>query len=105
MNTVMLVGHLTRDPEIKATKHGECLALLRLAVERSSNRPGRRTDVFTVVCFGHQGRLARDYLHQGRLVAVEARLAENRWGRVDIVARRVTHLDSRRRRSAAPPTA
>lgn len=102
MNHVLLVGNLTRDPEVRTGTDGEIEAYLRLAVDRPGGRGTQRADFLTVVCEGHQARLARDYLRRGRLVAVNARLqADPRTGALRIRARYVTHLHAGGRSTAA----
>jgi single-strand DNA-binding protein len=83
MNTVTLVGRLTRDPEDRQyEKHGEytSLAKLRLAVERNRNDG---TDFFDVTAFGQLGVLAVEHLKKGRLVGVVGQLRSSEWTATD----------------------
>ena len=101
MNTVTLVGRLTRDPEAQQfEKEGEytSLAKLRLAVDRSRSDG---TDFFDVTAFGNLGALAVDHLTKGRLVGVVGRLRSSEWTtddgtkrhRVEVVADDIRFLD------------
>jgi single-strand DNA-binding protein len=101
MNTVTLVGRLTRDPEDRQyEKDGEytSMAKFRLAVERNRNDG---TDFFDVTAFGSLGALAVDHLTTGRLVGVVGRLHSSEWTasdgtkrhRVEVIAETIRFLD------------
>ncbi len=83
INTVVLVGNLTRDPELRAAG-GTSVCSLRVAVnDRAKDQAtGEWTDkpnYFTVDVFGAQGERCAQYLAKGRQVAIEGRLRWREW--------------------------
>jgi single-strand DNA-binding protein len=84
INTVVLVGNLTRDPELRATPSGTSVCALRVAVNDRVKDPttGEWTDkpnYFSVDVFGGQGERCAQWLAKGRQVAVEGRLRWREW--------------------------
>ena len=77
-NKVILVGNLTRDPELRYTPSGKAIAKLGLAVNRSwKTESGETRDETTFVdvdAFGRQAEVLGQYLRKGRPVMVEGRL-------------------------------
>lgn len=82
INSVVLVGNLTRDPELRSLPSGTALCQLGLAVN-SRVKQGEewtdRPDFFEVVVWGNQGENAAKYLEKGRPVAIKGRLRQERW--------------------------
>ncbi|WP_027364740.1 single-stranded DNA-binding protein [Desulfotruncus alcoholivorax] len=76
MNKVILIGRLTRDPELRYTPSGAPVAGFTLAVDRQfTNRQGEReTDFINVVVWQKLAETCANHLGKGRLVAVEGRL-------------------------------
>ena len=78
INRVVLVGNLTRDPEMKHLPSGTALCSLRIAVNtRRKDESGQWTDkpnYFDVSVWGNQGESCAQYLSKGRPVAVDGRL-------------------------------
>ena len=78
MNKVVLMGRLTRDPEVRYSTSGDSqLAIARytLAVDRRFKRDGEATaDFIRCVAFGKSGEFAEKYLHQGTKVVIEGRI-------------------------------
>ncbi|MBQ4069402.1 MAG: single-stranded DNA-binding protein [Lachnospiraceae bacterium] len=79
MNKVILMGRLTRDPEVRYSSQGDqnmAIARYTLAVDRRFRRAGEEqtADFITCVAFGRQGEFAEKYLHQGTKVVVEGRI-------------------------------
>jgi single-strand DNA-binding protein len=76
LNTVVLIGRLTKDPELRYTTSGKAVATLRLAVDRGTTNPQgeKETDFIDVVVWERQAETAANYLQKGRLVAVQGRL-------------------------------
>ncbi len=79
MNKVILMGRLTRDPEVRYSSQGEqnlAIARYTLAVDRRGRRDGgeQTADFITCVAFGRQGEFAEKYLHQGTKLVVEGRI-------------------------------
>ena len=108
INRVVLVGNLTRDPELKHLPSGTALCSLRIAVNtRRKDESGQWTDkpnYFDVSVWGNQGESCAQYLAKGRPVAVDGRLEWREWeakdggGKresVEIVADSVQFLGSR----------
>lgn len=79
-NHVVLIGRLTRDPEIKFAASGTQIATFTLAVDRnipSSNNDS--TDFIRIVTFGKTAEFVGNYLTKGRLILVEGSLRINKW--------------------------
>lgn len=80
MNKVILMGRLTRDPEIRYSQSAEPLAITRysLAVNRQFKRDGEPdADFINVVAFGKRGEFASKYFKKGQMVAVVGQLRIN----------------------------
>ena len=108
INRVVLVGNLTRDPELNHTQSGTAICKLRLAVNTrvkdSSGNWGDRANYFDVTVWGQQGESCAQYLAKGRPVAVDGRLEWREWeakdgsGKrqaVEVIAETVQFLGSR----------
>ncbi|MCR4846620.1 MAG: single-stranded DNA-binding protein [Eubacterium sp.] len=82
MNKVILMGRLTRDPDVRYTnsQNGDQMAIARytLAVDRRGRRNGgdsqQSADFISCVAFGRQGEFAEKYLKQGTKIAVTGRI-------------------------------
>lgn len=80
MNKVILMGRLTRDPEVRYTSGDQPMAIARysLAVDRRGAKRdengGQTADFINCVTFGKQGEFAEKYLHKGIKIAVEGRI-------------------------------
>lgn len=84
LNRVVLVGNLTRDPEMRFTTAGKPVTQFGVAVNRIpyTNDQGQRVeevDFFKVVVFGRQAETAHQYLKKGSGVAIDGRLRSRRW--------------------------
>lgn len=80
MNSVNLIGRLTRDPEAEHTANGTPVCRLRLAVPRRPRNGADRGAVFvTVVAYGPQAQACAEHLGRGRQVAVSGRLEHREW--------------------------
>jgi single-strand DNA-binding protein len=84
VNVVVLVGNLTRDPELRAIPSGTSVCRLGLAVNERTKDPatgewGERPNYFDIDVFGAQGENCAKYLAKGRQVAVEGRLRWRSW--------------------------
>jgi single-strand DNA-binding protein len=107
INRVVLVGNLTRDPELRHTPAGMPVCSLRLAVNaRRKDETGQWVDkpnYFSITVWGQQGENCAQYLSKGRPVAVDGRLDWREWESqdgtkreaVEIVADSVQFLGSR----------
>lgn len=82
MNKVILMGRLTRDPEVRYSQGAEPLAIARysLAVNRRFKRQGEaEADFIPCVVFGKQGEFAEKYFRKGQMVSVVGRLQVRNW--------------------------
>ena len=108
-NKVLLMGNLTRDPEVKYTPKGTALANLGLAVNRVyTTESGEQKEEVTFVdieVWGRQAETAGQYLSKGRPVFVEGRLKLDSWedkesgqkrNKLKVVAERVQFLGAPR---------
>ncbi len=75
LNRVILIGRLTKQPELRVTPGGVSVATFGLAVDRRSNQAGQReADFFDIVVFGRLAEVTCKYMDKGRQVAIEGRL-------------------------------
>ena len=106
VNRVVVVGNLTRDPELRHTPSGTPVCSLRIAVNtRRKDASGQWADkanYFSVSVFGQQAENCAQYLAKGRPVAIDGRLEWREWEQdgnkreaVEIVADSVQFLGSR----------
>ena len=83
LNKVMLIGNLTRDPELRYTPKGTAVADVAIAINRIwNNEAGQRQEETTfvdVTLWGRQAELAQQYLSKGRGIYVEGRLQMDTW--------------------------
>lgn len=115
MNKVMLIGRLTRDPEIRYTSGENQTAIARytLAVDRRYKRQGddQTADFINCVAFGHPAEFAENYLHKGIKIAAVGRIQSgsytNREGQkvytTDVVVEEQEFAESKA--AASPATA
>jgi single-strand DNA-binding protein len=108
INRVVLVGNLTRDPELRHTPSGMAVCSLRLAVNtrRKDGATGEWTEkpnYFDITVWGNQGENCAQYLSKGRPVAIDGRLEWREWEAqdgskrqaVEVIADTVQFLGSR----------
>lgn len=104
MNVAILIGRLTRDPELKyVPSTGKAVANFTIAVDRpyTSKSGERMTDFFNIVVWGKQAENCANYIAKGRLVGIkgtiENRSYENQNGEkkyvTEIVAENVQFLE------------
>jgi len=104
-NRVILIGNLTRDPEVRYTPGGTPVTTLRLAVT-SKYKQGDETKDDTLfidtVVFGKQAENSGTYLSKGNPVLVEGRLRERKWesdgvqkSKFEVIANNVRFLPKR----------
>ncbi|ADG83807.1 single-stranded DNA-binding protein [Thermincola potens] len=76
LNRIILIGRLTKDPELRYTPNGRAVAGFTLAVDRPfKNQQGEReTDFINIVVWGAQAENCANYLSKGKLAAVDGRL-------------------------------
>lgn len=83
-NKVILVGNLTRDPQVRYTTGGTAVAEIGMAVSRQwfdkqSNQKREETTFVDVTLWGRQAEVAGEYLAKGRPVLIEGRLQLDQW--------------------------
>jgi single-strand DNA-binding protein len=83
LNKVMLIGNLTRDPELRHTPKGTAVSEISMAINRVwNNDQGQKQEETTfveVTLWGRQAELAQQYLTKGRPVYIEGRLNLDTW--------------------------
>ena len=84
INRVVLVGNLTRDPELRHTGGGTPVCSLRIAVNSRRKDPATgewadKPNYFDVSVFGNQAESCNQYLAKGRPVAIDGRLEWREW--------------------------
>lgn len=108
LNRVLLIGNLTRDPEIRYTPKGTAVSDIAIAVNRVySGEDGEKKEEVTfvdVTLWGRQAEVAQQYLKKGRQVFIEGRLQLDTWddkqsgqkrSRLRVVAENMQMLGSR----------
>jgi single-strand DNA-binding protein len=116
LNKVLLIGNLTRPPELRYTPSGTAVADLRLAVNRSfQTQAGERRDetcFLTVVVWGKQAESCSEYLDKGSQIFVDGRLQTRDWegkdgqkrSATEVVAERVQFMSRTKEAPAAAAT-
>ena len=75
MNKVILMGRLTRDPEVRNSQSGTAVARYTLAADRMFKREGEpNTDFINCITFGKNAEFAEKYLKKGMRIAVSGRI-------------------------------
>lgn len=96
LNSVVLIGNLTRDPELRYTQNGAAKTQFGIAINRYwKDREGNRQEETTfvpVVVWGAQAESCANYLKKGRPVAVEGRLSIRSYTTEEGEQRKVTEV-------------
>jgi single-strand DNA-binding protein len=105
-NKVILIGNLTKDPELRYTPQGTPVATFSLAINYSYKQNDewkKETTFVDIVVFGKQAESCSQYLNKGSSALVEGRLQERRWEsdgqqrrKFEVVAQSVKFLSSRK---------
>lgn len=104
MNKVILVGRLTRDPEVRYTQGGTCCARFSIAVDRRFKSEGQPdADFPSIVAWGKTGEFIEKYFHKGNRIGIEGRIQTgnytNKDGQkvytTDVVAEAVEFVESK----------
>lgn len=74
MNSVILMGRLTKDPDVRTSQNGVTSARFTLAVDRHSKTDPNAADFPSCVAFGKTAEVVRDYLKKGTKIAVQGRI-------------------------------
>ncbi len=114
-NLALLIGNLTRDPELRSTPQGKAVCEFTLAVNRPASPGGEKAvDFFPITVWEKAAEACAKHLKKGSLVHVEAHLRHERWeaeggqkrSRMAIVANSVSFLGKKKESSeAAVPVA
>lgn len=104
-NKIILIGNLTKDPELRYTPQGTPVASFRLAVNRrykQADEVKQETTFIDNVVFGKQAESCSKYLNKGSSVLVEGRLQERKWesngqqrSKFEVIAQSVRFLSKR----------
>ena len=106
VNHIVLIGRLTRDPELTYTQSGAAVCRFSIAVNRTSGSRGENqeesTSFFNIVAWNKTAEICKEYLNKGKQVAVDGRLQQRRWtatdgtkrSNIEIVANTVQFLGS-----------
>jgi len=119
LNKVMIIGNLTRDPELRYIPSGQAVTSFTLAVNRTySSQSGEKKDEATflrIVTWGKRAEVCNEYLRKGSSVFVEGRLQSRSWqgqdgikrNTIEVVAQNVQFLtkSSGATKAAAPKSA
>ena len=106
VNQVILMGNLTRDPELRQTPSGQSVTSFSLALNRAykdqSGEWQEATDYVDVVAWGPLAERVSQYLSKGRRALVQGRLQSRSWeqdgqkrSKTEVLANDVTFVDSR----------
>lgn len=115
LNSVNIMGNLTRDPELKYTPSGKAVCNISIANNRVYVRNGEKVSeasYFDVEVWGVVAENCAKYLSKGRGIIVEGRLRQDRWekdgktqSRVRIAANSIHFLPAKRDDASEPPVA
>ncbi len=106
-NKVILLGNLTRDPEVRYTPNGSAVASFALAVNRKykqGDETKEEVSYIDIVVFGKQAENCGQYLNKGDGALIEGRLQQRRWddketgqkrSKVEVAAQTVTFMPKR----------
>jgi len=106
LNKVLLIGNLTRDPELRYTPQGAAVCEFSIAMNRTFNsKTGEKKEEVTfidIVAWARTAEICGEYLKKGRPVFIEGRLQQDRWeqpdgqkrSRIKVTAERVQFLGS-----------
>lgn len=113
LNKIVIMGRLTRDPELRHTQQGTAVASFTLAIDRDfkSQRGEKATDFIDVVAWRGTGEFASKYFSKGRMAVVEGRLQFRDWTDRDgnkrraaeVVAENIYFADSKRESDSREP--
>ena len=106
-NKVILLGNLTRDPEVRYTPNGAAVASFAIAVNRRYKQGDETKDEVSyidIVVFGKQAEACGQYINKGDAILVDGRLQQRRWddkdsgqkrSKIEVVAQSVNFMPKR----------
>ncbi len=95
INHVVLIGRLTKDPELTYTQSGAAVCRFSIAVNRSSGSSAENensANFFNVVAWNKTAEICNEYLSKGRQVGIDGRLQQKRWEGQDGVKRNTVEI-------------
>ncbi len=114
LNKAMIIGRLTRDPELRNTPNGKSVATLSLATNRiwvdNNNQKQKQTEFHNIVMWGKLAEICSQYLRKGGKVYVEGRIQTREWTgqdgikryRTEVIGENMIMLDSKGAEGGAP---
>jgi single-strand DNA-binding protein len=109
INHVVIVGRLTRDPDLTYTQSGSAVCRFSVAVNRSSGPAAEgqeeTTSFFNVVAWNKTAELCKEYLSKGKQVGIDGRLQQRRWSGNDGAKRSSVEIVANNVQFFGPPTA
>ncbi|MFA5061598.1 MAG: single-stranded DNA-binding protein [Patescibacteria group bacterium] len=116
LNKAMLIGRLTRDPELRSTPNGKSVATLSLATNRfwvdANSQKQKGVEYHNIVVWSKLAEIANQYLKKGAKIYIEGRLQTREWTgqdgikryRTEIIGENLIMLDSRGAGAGGAPT-
>ena len=97
INHVILVGRLTRDPELSYTPSGTAVCKFSIAVNRSSgsssdSNGSNSTNYFNIVTWNKTAEICKEYLSKGKQIGIDGRLQQRRWEGQDGIKRNTVEI-------------
>ena len=94
MNRVVLIGRLTKNPELRFTPGtGLAVSTFTIAVDRRTNKEGKKeTDFIPIVVWGKQGENVANYMSKGKLIGISGRIQTRNYEGKDGIKRYVTEI-------------
>lgn len=110
MNKVILMGRLTKDPEVRYTNGGKTIGSFSIAVDRRFKSEGQpEADFFTCVTFGKQAEFVEKYLKKGTKILLSGQIQNNNYEKdgvkhynTQIVVDEIEFAESKRSQSEEP---
>jgi len=110
MNKVILMGRLTKDPEVRYTNGGKTIGSFSIAVDRRFKSEGQpEADFFTCVTFGKQAEFVEKYLKKGTKILLGGQIQNNNYEKdgvkhynTQIVVDEIEFAESKRSQSEEP---
>ena len=105
LNSISIMGRLTRDPELRQTQSGKSVANFTIACSRDfGEKDNNEADFIDIVAWQKTGEFADTYFRKGQLVAVQGRIQSRKWTdkdgnkrtTVEIVANRLYFAESKK---------
>lgn len=110
LNRALLVGRLTRDPELRRTGSGKAVTSFNLAVERNFKSDEQEADFINCVCWGKIAENTERYCSKGSMVSIDGRIQtrnyDNSQGQkvyvTEVIADSVQFINTRKENQTAP---